>query len=132
LAKGNVTVEKSAAPVNLAPLLPGTRTDATGKAVNNIILLSLPDEEYNLLRFHLEPAELPQYDILHEPGEKIDFAYFLNEGMTYLVALSSDGRDLEVGSAGKEGMVGSRPTATMVAPERLSTRCRSNGRYCSL
>lgn len=106
MGNGNVTAERSAAPVTLAPLLPGTRTDAAGKAVNNVILLSLPDEEYNLLRPHLEPAELPQYDILHEPGEKIDFAYFLNEGMTSLVALSSDGRSVEVGIAGKEGMVG--------------------------
>ena len=50
--------------------------------------------------------ELPQYDILHEPGEKIDFAYFLNEGMTSLVALSADGRSVEVGIVGREGMVG--------------------------
>jgi len=106
LANGNVIVERSARPIKLAPLLPGARTDAAGKAVNNVILLSLPDEEYNLLRPHLEPAELPQYDVLHEPGEKIDFGYFLNDGMTSLVALSSDGRSVEVGIVGKEGMVG--------------------------
>src|SRR5580693_4854478 len=88
------------------PLAPGARTDAAGKAINNVILLSLPDEEYNLLRPHLEPAELPQYDILYTPGEKIDFAYFLNEGMTSLVALSADGRSVEVGIVGREGMVG--------------------------
>jgi CRP-like cAMP-binding protein len=74
--------------------------------VNNVILLSLPDEEYNLLRPHLEPAELPQYQILHEPAERIDFAYFLNQGMTSLVALSADGRSVEVGIVGREGMVG--------------------------
>jgi CRP-like cAMP-binding protein len=106
LANGNVTVERSARPIKLAPLLPGTRTDADGKAVSNVILLSLPDEEYNLLRPHLEPVDLPQYEIFHEPGEKIDFAYFLNEGMTSLVALSVDGRSVEVGIVGKEGMVG--------------------------
>jgi CRP-like cAMP-binding protein len=71
-----------------------------------VILLSLPDEEYNLLRPHLEPAELPQYQILHEPAERIDFAYFLNQGMTSLVALSADGRSVEVGIVGREGMVG--------------------------
>ena len=106
MANGNVSVERSARPIKLAPLLPGTRTDADGKAVNNVILLSLPDEEYNLLRPHLEPVDLPQYEIFHEPGEKIDFAYFLNEGMTSLVALSVDGRSVEVGIVGKEGMVG--------------------------
>ena len=68
--------------------------------------MSLPDKEYALLRPHLEPAELPQYEILQEPGEKIDFSYFLNDGMASLVALSRDGRSVEVGIVGKEGMVG--------------------------
>jgi CRP-like cAMP-binding protein len=106
LSNGNVIVERLPRPVKITPLLPGARSDAAGKAVNNVILLSLPDEEYNLLRPHLEPAELPQYDILHEPGEKIDYAYFLNDGMTSVVALSMDGRSVEVGIVGKEGMVG--------------------------
>lgn len=121
--------ERSAAPVKLAPLLPGTRTDAAGKAVNNVILLSLPDEEYNLLRPHLEPVELPQYDILHEPGEKIDFAYFLNQGMTSLVALSSDGRSVEVGIAGKEGMVGMPPLTVRLlrAPFRAIMQMSGSG-----
>lgn len=74
--------------------------------MSNVILLSLPDQEYNLLRPHLEPADLPQYEILHESGEKIDFTYFLNQGMTSLVALSGDGRSVEVGIVGKEGMIG--------------------------
>jgi len=59
-----------------------------------------------LLRPHLESTDLPQYQILEEPGEKIEFAYFLNDGMTSLVALSRDGRSVEVGIVGKEGMVG--------------------------
>src|SRR6202140_1358718 len=106
LAKENIIVKRSTRPIKPAPLPPGARSDASGKAVKNVILLSLPDEEYSMLRPHLEPAELPQYDILHEPGEKIDFAYFLNEGMTSLVALSVDGRSVEVGIVGREGMVG--------------------------
>ncbi|HLB90893.1 MAG TPA: Crp/Fnr family transcriptional regulator [Terriglobales bacterium] len=89
-----------------SPLHPGARSDITGKAVSNVILLSLPDDEYSLLRPHLEPVELPQYKILHEPGAKIDFAYFVNEGMISLVALNHDGRSVEVGIVGKEGMVG--------------------------
>ena len=92
--------------VKTTPLQPGARCDAGGKAVCNVILLSLPDEEYNLLRPHLEPTDLPQHEILHEPGERIEFVYFLNEGMTSLVALSGDGRSVEVGIVGKEGMVG--------------------------
>jgi CRP-like cAMP-binding protein len=101
-----VKVKTPAKPAKLAPLRPGARSDAAGKAVHNVILLSLPDKEYNLLRPHLESAELPQYEILEEPGEKIEFTYFLNVGMTSLVALSRDGRSVEVGIVGKEGMIG--------------------------
>jgi len=54
----------------------------------------------------LESVDLPQYEILHEPGQKIDFAYFLHEGMTSLVAMTLDGRSVEVGIVGREGMVG--------------------------
>jgi CRP-like cAMP-binding protein len=106
MENGNAVVEGLSRPVKPVPLHPGSRTDATGKAVNNIVLLSLPDEEFNLLRPDLEPVELPQYEILHQPGEKIEFAHFLNRGMTSLVALNSDGRSVEVGIVGKEGMVG--------------------------
>jgi len=88
------------------PARAGERSDATGKAVGNVLLLSLPDEEYGSLRPFLEPVDLPQYQILHEPAQKIDHAYFLNEGMASIVALSADGRSVEVGIVGKEGMVG--------------------------
>jgi CRP-like cAMP-binding protein len=106
LAKRDVIVKKSARPAKMTPLRPGDRTNPAGKAVGNVILLSLPDKEYNFLRPHLEASDLPQYEILEEPGEKIDYTYFLNDGMTSLVALSRDGRSVEVGIVGKEGMVG--------------------------
>ena len=109
LAKENSAKENAVVKNSLAkptPRRPGDRSDAAGKAVSNVILLSLPDEEYNLIRPHLEPVPLPQYQILHEPGQNIEFTYFLNEGMVSLVALSRDGRSVEVGIVGKEGMVG--------------------------
>ena len=106
LAREITGIKRSTGPVKPVRLRAGTRSDAAGKAVSNVILLSLPDGEYNLLRPHLEPVQLPQHLILHEPGQKIDFIYFLNEGMCSLVALSRDGRSVEVGIVGKEGMVG--------------------------
>jgi CRP-like cAMP-binding protein len=111
LAEGQIIVKRATKPNRLLSLHPGSRSDAAGKAVNNLILLSLPDKEYNLLRPHLEPTDLPQYKIMQEPAEKIDFAYFLNDGMASLVALSRDGRSVEVGIVGKEGMVGMSLTA---------------------
>jgi len=106
LEEGTQIAKRLTRPSKATPLAAGARTDAAGKAVSNVILLSLPDEEYRLLRPHLEPVQLPQYAVLHEPGERIDYAYFLNEGMISLVALNQDGRSVEVGIVGKEGMVG--------------------------
>jgi CRP-like cAMP-binding protein len=82
------------------------RTDSTGRRVQNSILRSIPESEYNLLRGHLEPLDLPQQHILHEAGAKLEFAYFLNDGMASLVVLTSDGRSVEVAIVGKEGIVG--------------------------
>lgn len=102
----NIPAGANAIPQKLAPLQAGSRTDSGGKAISNVILLSLPDKEYDLLRPHLEPLDLPQHKILHDSGEKIEYTYFLNHGMASLVALSRDGRSVEVGIVGKEGMVG--------------------------
>jgi hypothetical protein len=48
-----------------SPLRSGMRTDATGKPVRNVILFSLPDREFQLLRSHLEPVELPHHRGVH-------------------------------------------------------------------
>jgi CRP-like cAMP-binding protein len=84
----------------------GMRTDGAGKSVRNIVLLSIPDSEYELIRPHLEPVELPHHFVLHDVGEKIGYAYFPNDGMTSLVVTTKDGRSVEVGIAGREGVVG--------------------------
>lgn len=85
---------------------PGTRTDVNSKPVENQILNSIPQSEYELLRPHLEWVQLPHQRILHEAGEKIEFAYFPNEGLASLVVLTSDGHSVEVAIVGREGIVG--------------------------
>jgi CRP-like cAMP-binding protein len=84
----------------------GYRTDLSGRPVKNLVLLSIPDEEYNLIRPHLEFVDLKQYLSLQEPGENIAHGYSPDQGMVSLVIATSDGRSVEVGIAGKEGFVG--------------------------
>jgi hypothetical protein len=72
---------------------------------------------------------LPQHHILHEPGEKLEFTYFLNEGMTSIVALSGDGRSVEVGIVGKEGMVGMSLTVGL-RREMFRPSCRWQAAEC--
>lgn len=82
-----------------------TRT-ADESLVRNEILNSIPESEFNLIRPELEPVELPHRLILHEPGERILYAYFLNQGLASLVVITSDGRSVEIAIVGHEGLVG--------------------------
>src|SRR5262249_55993125 len=83
--------------------LPGTRTDSSGKAVFNVLLLSLPDDEYDLIRPYLEAVDLPQYFVTHEPGQMIEYAYFPNSGMPSLVLTTTNAQSIQVDFLGKEG-----------------------------
>jgi CRP-like cAMP-binding protein len=82
------------------------RVDVTGAQVKNVPLLSVPAEEYDLLQPYLEPVRLGDRKILHEAGEKIRFAYFLNGGLASLVVLTTDGRSVEIAMVGHEGLIG--------------------------
>lgn len=90
----------------LVPAIPLPRTDRDGKAVKNSILLTIPEDEFIGLRPLLEQVEMPQSRIFYDQGEKIEHAYFPNEGMVSLVVSVNDGRSVEVGITGCEGVVG--------------------------
>lgn len=85
---------------------PDVRTDVSGKPTRNVLLSSIPDDEYSVLRPLLEPVNLPRYLILNDAGEKVEFVYFLNQGMTSLVVVTHDGESVEVGVVGREGIIG--------------------------
>ena len=102
---GGSPVGKRPAVVKASAIHRGTRADATGKAINNVMLLSMPGHEFSLLQPHLQYVELPQHFLFHEPGEKVELAYFLNSGMTSLVVQTTTGKSCEVGIVGREGMV---------------------------
>jgi hypothetical protein len=63
------------------PVRNSKRTDLRGTRVENLILSQIPDPEYNLIRPYLESIETQDYEILHDPGERLDYAYFPNRGM---------------------------------------------------
>jgi CRP-like cAMP-binding protein len=85
----------------------GVRTDINGQPVQNVPLLTIAAEEFGCLRPYLEPVELGRRHILHESGEKIQYAYFLNSGLASLVVITSDGRSVEIAMVGREGILGS-------------------------
>jgi CRP-like cAMP-binding protein len=91
---------------NLQIVQPGERTNAAGKPVGNVILLSMCNSEYGLFRPHLEYVELPDHLVLHEAGAKLDFAYFPNRGLISFVVAMEDGKTAEAGVVGNEGFAG--------------------------
>jgi CRP-like cAMP-binding protein len=97
------------------PLRSGERTNVTGKPVNNSILLAMPEMEYGRIRPHLEFLDLPHHRNLHEPGHKVQFAYFLNNGMVSIVVGGQNGRSVEIGVIGREGFT---PTPMVIGLKR--------------
>lgn len=54
---------------------------------------------------------MPHHLSLYEPNRKIDSAYFLNQGMISLVVVTENGRTVEAGVVGSEGIGGFAATA---------------------
>jgi CRP-like cAMP-binding protein len=76
------------------------------RAENNLILNSIPENEYQILLPHLEPVPLDLRQVLHQAAEPIACGYFPNGGVISLIVPVSDGRSAEVGMVGREGFVG--------------------------
>ncbi len=75
-------------------------------AFGNGLLSALPSNEYERLSPHLELVRLPPGKILYNAGDAVRHAYFPKGGMLSLLSLTEDGRTIEVGMIGNEGMTG--------------------------
>jgi CRP-like cAMP-binding protein len=74
--------------------------------LKNTVLVSIPDAEYWLIHPKLEPFRFIQHCVLHEPIEELEFAYFPNSGLISLLVTTEDGRTVETGMVGKDGLIG--------------------------
>lgn len=73
---------------------------------SNHLLASLPAEDLQHLESLCEPVEVEVGDLLFEPGETIRFVYFPVDALISLLAVAEGRMTLEVGSVGREGMIG--------------------------
>jgi CRP-like cAMP-binding protein len=83
--------------------------ESTGDAdylKGNRLLRALPAEEFERLRPHLETVTLEIKDYLYERDGTIEYVYFPIDCVTSVMATMEDGRMVEVGTIGKEGMDG--------------------------
>src|ERR1700675_163233 len=85
---------------------PRNKTDTAGLSIRNKILLAIPETEVRLVHPLLQPFEFRQHTILHEPTQKLEFACFPNRGLISLLVPTIDGKTVEVGMVGNEGVAG--------------------------
>lgn len=72
----------------------------------NALLMSLSDTAAAALAPHLEDCALPQHQVLNDPGDEVDLAYFPHTGMISMLAVMRDGSAIETATIGREGAVG--------------------------
>ncbi len=82
--------------------------DATDKShpIHNRLLSVLPPHEFAVIRSHLEAASFTAGTMLARAGDTVRTCFFPNSGMVSLLCVTEQGRSVEAGFAGFEGMIG--------------------------
>jgi CRP-like cAMP-binding protein len=75
-------------------------------ARQNHLLAALPDTDFNHLAQHLEPVSLRLGEMLYEPGQRLQHAYFPTTAVVSLHNVLASGAATESTGVGNEGVVG--------------------------
>lgn len=75
-------------------------------SIRNHLLASLPHDALELLSPKLTQVTLESRKQLYVPESTVDAVYFVESGMISLVTTFEDGVQVEVGTVGREGMLG--------------------------
>ena len=79
---------------------------AQPRQVLNRLLGSLPDDDQSHLAALSETVRVEVGEVLYEPGQAIRYVYFPIDCLISLLAVAEGRMTLEVGSVGREGMLG--------------------------
>ena len=75
-------------------------------AAGNRLLASLPESDLKHLSARFETVTVDVGDVLYEPGQLISHIYFPGDCLISLLAVAEGRMTLEVGSVGREGVLG--------------------------
>jgi CRP-like cAMP-binding protein len=89
-------------------------------SVKNHLLRAFPETAFARLASMMVRVELHKGQDLVIPGQTIQHCWFIEHGVSSLVAMSSAGRETEAGIVGAEGMV---DVATILGSDRSPLRC---------
>ncbi|NRR28606.1 Crp/Fnr family transcriptional regulator [Oxalobacteraceae bacterium] len=76
-------------------------------ATGNRLLASLPEADLRHIQSLCEVVQVELGEQLYEPGQTIQYIYFPDDSLISLLAVAEGRMTLEVGSVGREGMIGS-------------------------
>jgi CRP-like cAMP-binding protein len=85
--------------------------------LENRILASLPAADFQRLTDHLQPVTLEARKIIYPPRSAVPYAYFPTSALISVQRGMEDGRLVEVGSIGREGLAGIRAVFGDVSPQ---------------
>jgi CRP-like cAMP-binding protein len=85
---------------------PRSRNRPPPSKPQNLLLAALPLEDFKRLSPALEVIPLTLKEILHRPGESLQYVYFPGGGFCSMLTVLEDGRMVEVATIGREGLVG--------------------------
>ena len=71
---------------------------------SNRLLSTMSDADYALLFPHFEPVELSRGQVLVEPGQPIQWAWFFESGVGSVIAVSPEGSRVEAGLFGRDAV----------------------------
>ena len=72
--------------------------------INNRILLALPRASLGRIEGVLDPVSLTRGQVIARIDRPLTHVYFINRGIVSVVKTMSDGRMVEIGAVGIEGM----------------------------
>jgi CRP-like cAMP-binding protein len=72
----------------------------------NILLQTLATKERQLLAAKFDKVEMKRGDMLYETYKPIEFVYFFESGLSSEITCNDDGKRIEVGCVGREGLSG--------------------------
>ena len=93
---------------------------STQISIRNRLLATLPPADFSLLEPQLECVPLPVGTRLVEPHTPIEHVYFLEQGIASVVASTPQGRRIEAGIIGREGLTG---IPVLLGLDRTSHEC---------
>jgi hypothetical protein len=81
----------------------------------NRLLQTLSSDDLALLTPNLEPVEMPLRRDMEKPNKRIQDIFFMETGIASVVGIQPNGRAVEIGLVGCEGMSG---TAVVLGTDR--------------